>query len=192
MVNYGKIEYMEIEKEILSIIEKIGDDPKREGLLKTPKRVSSAFKELFAGYNMDVDEVLNGAFFKVDYKEMVIVKDISFYSICEHHLLPFFGKIHIAYIPNGIIIGLSKIPRLVEVFTRRLQIQERMTVDIAKVLYERLKPKGVGVVVEAQHMCMTARGIKNTTSVAITSSMLGVFENDSKVRSEFLALIKRD
>lgn len=183
---------MNIENDIYEILKKIGEDPQRDGLRKTPKRVASAFKELFAGYNVDVDDILNGAFFKVDYKEMVIVKDISFYSMCEHHMLPFFGKVHIAYIPQGIIVGLSKIPRLVEVFSRRLQIQERMTVEISKILYDKLKPKGVGVVVEAQHMCMTSRGIKNTTSVAITSSMLGVFEKDPKVRSEFLTLIKRD
>ena len=183
---------MSVEDEIYKILEKIGEDPTRVDLRNTPKRVDSSFKELFSGYRVDVDDVLNNAFFKVDYKEMVIVKDITFYSMCEHHLLPFFGKVHIAYIPNGVIIGLSKIPRLVEVFSRRLQIQERMTVEISKVLYQKLKPKGVGVVVEAQHMCMTSRGVKNTTSVAITSSMLGVFEKDPKVRAEFLTLIKRD
>lgn len=179
-----------IEKEVYEILKKIGENPQREGLIKTPKRVSSALEELLSGYKMDVDRVINGAFFKVDYKEMVIVKDISFYSLCEHHMLPFFGKVHVAYIPDGKIIGISKIPRLVEVFSKRLQIQERMTVDISKTLYNKLKPKGVGVVVEAQHMCMTSRGVKNTTSVAITSSMLGVFERDEKIRSEFLNLIK--
>lgn len=179
-----------IEKEIYEILKKIGENPQREGLVKTPKRVASALQELLSGYKMDVDKVINGAFFKVDYKEMVIVKDISFYSLCEHHMLPFFGKVHVAYIPNGRIIGISKIPRLVEVFSRRLQIQERMTVDISKTLYNKLKPKGVGVVVEAQHMCMTSRGVKNTTSIAITSSMLGVFERDEKIRSEFLNLVK--
>ncbi|MCX7641663.1 MAG: GTP cyclohydrolase I FolE [Elusimicrobiales bacterium] len=183
---------MNIESEVQEILKKIGEDLKREGLKKTPKRVSSAFNELFSGYKMNVDEVLNGAFFRVDYKEMVIVKDINFYSMCEHHILPFFGKIHIAYIPNGMIIGLSKIPRVVEVFSRRLQLQERLTVQISKILYEKLKPKGVGVVVEAQHMCMTSRGVKNTSSIAITSSMLGVFEKDQKIRSEFINLIKKD
>lgn len=179
-----------IEKEIYEILKKIGEDPNREGLVKTPKRVSAALGELLSGYKMDVDKVINNAFFKVDYKEMVIVKDINFYSLCEHHMLPFFGKVHVAYIPDGVIIGISKIPRLVEVFSRRLQIQERMTVEISKTLYNKLKPKGVGVVVEAQHMCMTSRGVKNTTSITITSSMLGVFEKDEKIRSEFLSLIK--
>lgn len=179
-----------IEKEIYEILKKIGEDPQRDGLVKTPKRVSSALEELLAGYKMDVDKVINNAFFKVDYKEMVIVKDINFYSLCEHHMLPFFGKVHVAYIPDGVIIGISKIPRLVEVFSKRLQIQERMTVEISKTLYDKLKPKGVGVVVEAQHMCMTSRGVRNTTSIAITSSMLGIFEKDEKVRSEFLSLIK--
>lgn len=179
-----------MEKEIYSILKKIGEDPEREGLKKTPKRVSLALKELLAGYSMNVDEVFNGAFFKVDYKEMVIVRDISFYSMCEHHMLPFFGKVHVAYIPDGLIVGLSKIPRLVEMFAKRLQIQERMTVDISKTLYAKLKPKGVGVIVEAQHMCMTSRGVKNITSVAVTSSMLGCFEKDEKIRAEFLRLIK--
>ncbi|MGC8867853.1 MAG: GTP cyclohydrolase I FolE [Elusimicrobiales bacterium] len=181
---------MSIEKEIHKILKKIGEDTEREGLKKTPFRVDSAFKELFAGYSMDIDKVLNGAFFNVDYKEMIIVKDISFYSMCEHHILPFFGKVHIAYIPNGVIIGLSKLPRLVEVFSKRLQLQERMTVQISKTIYEKIKPRGVGVVVEAQHMCMTSRGVKNTTSLAITSSMLGCFEKDERVRVEFFNLIK--
>lgn len=182
----------DISNEIREILKKIGEDIYREGLGKTPERVNRAFLELFKGYNEDVDSVLNGAFFKVDYKEMVIVKDITFYSMCEHHILPFFGKIHIAYIPDKMIIGLSKIPRLVEVFSRRLQIQERLTVEISRTLFEKLKPKGVGVIIEAQHLCMTSRGIKNNTSIAITSSMLGCFEKDEKIRNEFLNLIKRD
>ncbi len=182
---------MNVEKEIYEILKKIeGNDDRLKELDKTPLRVASAFKELFAGYLMDVDKVFNNAFFKVNYKEMVIVKDINFYSMCEHHMLPFFGKVHIAYIPNGIIVGLSKLPRLVEVFSRRLQLQERMTVQISKTIYNKIKPKGVGVVIEAQHMCMTARGVKNTTSTTITSSMLGCFEKDEKVRAEFLKLIK--
>jgi len=181
----------DISKEIKEILKKIGESPTREELLKTPERVSNAIKELLSGYNKNIDEVINNAFFKVDYKEMVIVKDITFYSICEHHLLPFFGKVHVAYIPDGLIIGLSKIPRIVEVFSKRLQVQEKLTVDIANTLYKKLKPKGVGVIIEAEHLCMTSRGVKNDTSVAITSSMLGCFEKDEKIRSEFLNLIKK-
>jgi GTP cyclohydrolase I len=181
----------DISKEIKEILKKIGESPTREELLKTPERVSNAFKELLSGYNKNIDEVINNAFFKVDYKEMVIVKDITFYSICEHHLLPFFGKVHVAYIPDGLIIGLSKIPRIVEVFSKRLQVQEKLTVDIANTLYKKLKPKGVGVIIEAEHLCMTSRGVKNDTSVAITSSMLGCFEKDEKIRNEFLNLIKK-
>lgn len=181
----------DISNNIKDILIKIGENPDREGLKKTPQRVNKALSELLSGYEKEVDLVLNGAFFKVDYKEMVIVKDISFYSMCEHHMLPFFGKAHIAYIPDGIIIGLSKIPRLVDVFAKRLQIQERLTVDISKTIFKKIKPKGVGVIIEAQHLCMTSRGIKNDTSIAITSSMLGCFEKDSKIRNEFLSLIKK-
>lgn len=178
-----------ISEYIKNILKEIGEDPDREGLQKTPFRVEKALKELTSGYFQDIDNVLNNAFFKVDYKEMVIVKDITFYSMCEHHMLPFFGKVHIAYIPDGVIIGLSKLPRLVDVFARRLQIQERLTVDISKTIFEKIKPKGVGVVIEAQHLCMTSRGVKNETAIAITSSMLGCFEKDPKVRNEFLSLI---
>ncbi|MGC8728256.1 MAG: GTP cyclohydrolase I FolE [Elusimicrobiales bacterium] len=181
----------DISKNIKDILIKIGENPDREGLRKTPQRVNSALSELLSGYEKDIDKILNNAFFKVDYKEMVIVKDITFYSMCEHHMLPFFGKAHIAYIPNGTIIGLSKIPRLVEVFAKRLQVQERLTVEISKTIYNKIKPKGVGVIMEAQHLCMTSRGIKNDTSVAITSSMLGCFEKDAKIRNEFLSLIKK-
>lgn len=181
----------DISFEIEEILKKIGEDPKREGLLKTPKRVSKSFEELLSGYEKNIDEIINGAFFKVNYKEMVIIKDITFYSMCEHHMLPFFGKVHVAYVPNGLIIGLSKIPRIVEVFAKRLQIQERLTVDIANTLYKKLKPRGVGVIIEAQHICITSRGVKNDTSVAITSSMLGCFEKDEKIRNEFLNLIKK-
>ncbi|MBP7796138.1 MAG: GTP cyclohydrolase I FolE [Elusimicrobiales bacterium] len=182
---------MTIEDNIRDIIKKIGEDPERDGLLKTPERVSKALSELLIGYKEDIDKVINNAFFKVDYKEMVIVKDISFYSMCEHHMLPFFGKAHIAYIPDGVIIGLSKIPRIVNVFAKRLQVQERLTVDISKTIFEKLKPKGVGVIIEAQHLCMTSRGVKNDTAFAITSSMLGCFEKDEKIRNEFLSLIKK-
>jgi len=181
----------DISNNIKEIIKAIGEDPDREGLKKTPQRVANAISELLSGYNENIDEVLNKAFFKVDYKEMVIVKDITFYSICEHHLLPFFGRVHIAYIPDGIIIGLSKIPRIVETFSKRLQVQEKLTVDISKTIFDKIKPKGVGVIIEAQHLCMTSRGIKNNTSIAITSSMLGCFEKDEKIRNEFLNLIKK-
>ena len=173
------------------ILEALGEDPAREGLIKTPQRVARALREITSGYNADMTKVFNGAFFKADYKEMVIVKDIAFYSLCEHHMLPFFGKAHVAYIPNGRIVGLSKIPRLVETFARRLQVQERLTEEIADTLYKVLKPRGVGVVMEAEHLCVSMRGVKNETSFATTSSMLGTFRTDSKVRGEFLNLIKR-
>ena len=179
------------EKYVYGLLKEMGEDPEREGLKKTPGRVARALAEITAGYSIDIDRVLNGAFFKVDYKEMVIVKDISFYSLCEHHMLPFFGKAHIAYIPEGRIIGLSKIPRLVEAFARRLQVQERLTVQIADTIFKKLKPRGVGVVLEAQHLCMTMRGVKNSSSFATTSSMLGVFQKDNRVREEFLNLIRK-
>jgi GTP cyclohydrolase I len=180
-----------IEHHIYGLLKELGEDPEREGLKKTPVRVARALTEITAGYRTNIDKVLNGAFFKVDYREMVIVRDISFYSLCEHHMLPFFGKAHIAYIPDGKIIGLSKIPRLVETFARRLQVQERLTVQIADTLLKKLKPKGVGVVLEAQHLCMTMRGVKNASSFATTSSMLGVFQKDNRVREEFLNLISK-
>ena len=173
------------------ILKALGENPAREGLIKTPQRVARALREITSGYNADMTKVFNGAFFKADYKEMVIVKDIAFYSLCEHHMLPFFGKAHVAYIPNGRIVGLSKIPRLVEAFARRLQVQERLTGEIAAMLYKVLKPRGVGVVMEAEHLCVSMRGVKNETSFATTSSMLGVFQSDSKVRQEFLNLIKK-
>lgn len=179
-----------IEQCVYTLLKEIGENPEREGLKKTPARFARAMAEITSGYNTDIDTILNGAFFKVDYKEMVIVKDISFYSLCEHHMLPFFGKAHIAYIPNGKIIGLSKIPRLVEAFARRLQVQERLTTQIADTILQKLKPKGVGVVLEAQHLCMTMRGVKNSSSFATTSSMLGVFQKDNRVREEFLNLIR--
>lgn len=179
------------EQHVYGLLKEIGEDPEREGLKKTPGRVARALAEITAGYNIDIDKILNGAFFKVDYKEMVIVRDISFFSLCEHHMLPFFGKAHIAYIPDGRIIGLSKIPRLVEAFARRLQVQERLTVQIADTIFRKLKPRGVGVVLEAQHLCMTMRGVKNAASFAATSSMLGVFQKDNRVREEFLNLIKK-
>lgn len=177
------------EHHVYELLKQIGEDPEREGLKKTPARVARALAEITAGYGMDIDKVLNGAFFKADYKEMVIVKDISFYSLCEHHMLPFFGKAHIAYIPDGRIVGLSKLPRLVEAFAKRLQVQERLTVQIADTILKKLKPKGVGVILEAQHLCMTMRGVKNASSFATTSSMLGVFKSDNRIREEFLNLV---
>ena len=180
-----------IESAALQILKALGENPAREGLKKTPLRVARAFREITAGYGADMDKVFNGAFFKADYREMVIVKDIAFYSLCEHHMLPFFGKAHVAYIPNGRIVGLSKIPRLVEAFARRLQVQERLTEEVARTLFRHLKPRGVGVVMEAEHLCVSMRGVKNETSFATTSAMLGSFQTDSRVRQEFLDLIKR-
>ena len=169
----------------------LGEDPSREGLLDTPKRVEKALKFLTSGYTTDVDTVLNNALFTVDYNEMVIVKDIDFYSLCEHHLLPFFGRCHIAYIPKGKVIGLSKIPRLVEIFARRLQIQERMTSQIADTILDKIDPIGVAVVIEATHLCMAMRGVEKQNSFAITSAMLGGFQHDARTRMEFLELIRR-
>lgn len=180
-----------LETAALQILKALGENPEREGLKKTPQRMARALREITSGYNADIDKVFNGAFFKADYREMVIVRDIAFYSLCEHHMLPFFGKAHVAYIPNGRIVGLSKIPRLVETFARRLQVQERLTEEIAGTLYKVLKPRGVGIVMEAEHLCVSMRGVKNETSSATTSAMLGVFRSDNKVREEFLNLIKK-
>jgi GTP cyclohydrolase I len=176
---------------IRDLLTELGEDPSREGLLATPRRVENALRFLTSGYGADVDAVLNDALFTVDYNEMVIVKDIDFYSLCEHHLLPFFGKCHVAYIPNGRVVGLSKVPRIVDVFSRRLQVQERLTNQIAETLLEKVKPLGVGVVLEARHLCMSMRGVEKQNSVAVTSAMLGAFRNDARTRSEFLELIKR-
>jgi GTP cyclohydrolase I len=176
---------------IRQLLEQLGEDPTREGLVRTPLRVEKALRFLTSGYAANIDEVLNEALFTVDYSEMVIVKDIDFYSLCEHHLLPFFGRCHIAYIPNGKVIGLSKIPRLVEVFARRLQIQERMTNQIAETIREKIDPLGVAVVVEATHLCMSMRGVEKQNSFAITSAMLGGFRKDARTRTEFLELIRR-
>ena len=170
----------------------VGENPSRQGLERTPERVEKAFQFMTKGYQEDIDEVLNGALFSIDYDEMVIVKDIDFYSMCEHHLLPFFGKCHIAYIPNGKIVGLSKIPRLIEVFSRRLQVQERLTVQIAEALETRLHPQGVAVVVEGFHLCMMMRGVQKQNAYATTSSMLGVFRNQQKTREEFLQLLRHN
>ena len=173
-----------------TLLAEIGEDPTREGLVRTPARVADALRFLTSGYDQDVDAVLNNALFSVDCSEMVIVRDIDFYSLCEHHLLPFFGKCHIAYLPRDRVVGLSKIPRLVDVFARRLQIQERMTNQIAQVLLETLKPFGVGVVVEATHLCMAMRGVEKQRSFAVTSAMLGSFRTDARTRMEFLELLK--
>ncbi len=180
---------VELQKTVKRLLELIGEDPSREGLLKTPDRVARAWQFLTKGYEQDVDEVLNKAIFKEKYDEMVIVKDIDFFSMCEHHLLPFYGKAHVAYIPNGKIVGLSKIPRIVEVFSRRLQVQERMTQQIAETLYKALEPDGVGVVIEAKHLCMMMRGVEKQNSSATTSAMFGSFRDDERTRSEFLHLV---
>jgi GTP cyclohydrolase I len=182
---------MAMQELVRQLLAELGEDPSREGLLDTPKRVEKALRFLTSGYSADVDTVLNNALFTVDYNEMVIVKDIDFYSLCEHHLLPFFGRCHIAYIPNGKVIGLSKIPRLVEVFARRLQIQERMTNQIAETIREKIDPLGVAVVVEATHLCMAMRGVEKQNSLAVTSAMLGGFRKDARTRTEFLELIRR-
>jgi GTP cyclohydrolase I len=179
----------EIGKHVKGILSLIGEDPSREGLLRTPARVAKAWEFLCAGYREDIREVLNNAIFTEKYDEMVIVKDIDFFSLCEHHLLPFYGKAHIAYIPNGKIVGLSKIPRIVEVFSRRLQVQERMTQQIAETLFTALNPDGVAVVIEARHLCMMMRGVEKQNSVASTSAMLGSFRDDERTRNEFLKLI---
>jgi GTP cyclohydrolase I len=176
---------------IRQLLAELGEDPSREGLIDTPKRVENAMRFLTSGYAADVDAVLNNALFSVDYNEMVIVKDIDFYSLCEHHLLPFFGRCHVAYIPQGRVLGLSKIPRLVEIFARRLQIQERLTNQVAETLREKVRPLGVAVVMEASHLCMSMRGVEKQNSVAVTSAMLGVFRDDARTRMEFLELIRR-
>jgi len=168
----------------------LGEDPDREGLARTPARVEKALKFLTSGYDADIDDVLNDALFTVDYNEMVIVRDIDFYSMCEHHMLPFFGKCHVAYIPRKRVIGLSKIPRLVDVFARRLQIQERMTNQIAETIREKIDPLGVAVVCEGTHLCMSMRGVEKQNSFAITSAMLGAFRDNARTRMEFLELVK--
>lgn len=182
--------YESVEESVKNILNEIGEDPSREGLIKTPARVAKAYEFLTKGYKQDVKSVINGAIFEEDYDEMVIVKDIDFYSMCEHHMLPFYGKVHIAYIPDGKIVGLSKLPRIVEVFARRLQVQERMTKEIADSLIEFLKPEGVAVVCEGYHMCMMMRGVEKQNSITTTSSMQGVFREDQRTRNEFLELLK--
>ena len=172
------------------VLELLGEDPAREGLEKTPERVARALRDLTSGYHADIDRLINGALFEVGYNEMVVVKDITFYSLCEHHLLPFFGKAHVAYTPDRHVVGLSKIPKIVDVFARRLQVQERMTNQIAQTLMDKLKPLGVGVVVEARHLCMEMRGAESVHSPTVTSAMMGGFHSDQRTRQEFLTLIK--
>ena len=175
---------------IKRLLAELGEDPSREGLLDTPKRVEQALKFLTSGYDADIDTVLNDALFAVDYSEMIVVKDIDFYSLCEHHLLPFFGKCHVAYIPSNKVIGLSKIPRIVDVFSRRLQVQERLTNQIADTLRDKIAPVGVAVVMEATHLCMSMRGVEKQNSFAVTSAMFGAFRDNARTRIEFLELIK--
>jgi GTP cyclohydrolase I len=172
------------------IIKLVGEDPNREGLRKTPERFEKALKYLTSGYHQNIDHVLNGATFSVAYDEMVVVKDIEFFSLCEHHLLPFFGKAHVAYLPNKRVLGLSKIARLVNMFARRLQIQERMTSQIAEAIQEKISPEGVGVIMEARHLCMQMRGVEKQHGQAVTSAMLGGFRHNKQTRDEFLALIR--
>ncbi|HRI48501.1 MAG: GTP cyclohydrolase I FolE [Ignavibacteriaceae bacterium] len=179
-----------IQKLVSNLLIEIGENPKREGLLSTPKRVAKAYEFLTSGYSKDIEEVLNNAIFQEKYDEMVLVKDIDFYSMCEHHMLPFYGKVHVAYIPNGKIVGLSKIPRIVDVFARRLQVQERMTQQIADTIEKYLQPKGVAVVSEARHMCMMMRGVEKQNSSATSSAVHGLFKEDARTRNEFFNLIK--
>ncbi|HVP42697.1 MAG TPA: GTP cyclohydrolase I FolE [Terriglobales bacterium] len=186
-VSLTSASFEELMRELLV---RLGEDPQRDGLLDTPPRMVKAMQYLTKGYQEDPEKMLKGALFDVSYDEMVIVKDIEMFSLCEHHLLPFFGKVHVAYIPNGKVIGLSKIPRLIDVFARRLQVQERLTVQIAEAIQGAIQPQGVGVVIEARHLCMMMRGVEKQHSAAVTSSMLGVFRDEQETRQEFLALIR--
>jgi GTP cyclohydrolase I len=174
------------------LLKRIGEDPTRDGLQETPKRMEKSMAFLTQGYQQSVASVLHGALFDVDYDEMVIVRDIEFYSLCEHHLLPFFGKAHIAYVPQGKVVGLSKLPRIVDVFARRLQVQERLTQQIAEAIEDAIAPQGVGVVIEAQHLCMMMRGVEKQSSLTVTSSLRGVFKTQLQTRSEFLSLVRAE
>jgi GTP cyclohydrolase I len=176
---------------IRRLLGELGEDVAREGLTETPQRVEDSLRFLTSGYRTNVAEIVNGALFTVAYNEMVIVRDVDFYSLCEHHLLPFFGKCHVAYIPNGQVIGLSKVPRIVDMFARRLQVQERLTSQIADTLNDTVRPLGVAVVLEATHLCMAMRGVEKQNSVTVTSAMLGAFQGDARTRAEFLELIRR-
>ena len=179
-----------LESLVKEMLCQLGEDPEREGLIKTPDRVSRSLRFLTSGYKQDVDKILNGALYTVACDEMVLVKNIELFSLCEHHLLPFFGSCHVAYIPRGKVIGLSKIPRLVDLFARRLQIQERLTTQIAETIMEKINPLGVGVVIEAKHLCMIMRGVEKQNSVAVTSALLGSFRKDNQTRNEFLTLVR--
>ncbi|MGH2356533.1 MAG: GTP cyclohydrolase I FolE [Candidatus Limnocylindria bacterium] len=174
---------------IRSLLQEIGEDPTREGLVRTPERIERMYAELTAGYQTDPDRLLASACFDVDYDEMVVVRDIEFYSLCEHHLLPFYGRVHVGYLPRGRVVGLSKIPRIVDMYARRLQVQERLTVQVADFLMQRLEPKGVGCVVEGTHLCTMMRGVKKQAATMVTSSMLGTFRRDPKTRGEFLTFL---
>jgi len=175
--------------EIKKILVELGEDPTRDGLIRTPERVEESLRYLTGGYKEDADSILNGALFDVQHDEMVIVKDIDVFSLCEHHMLPFFGKCHVAYLPSDKVVGLSKIPRLVDMYARRLQVQERLTLQIAETLKEKINPRGVAVVIQAQHLCMIMRGVEKPNSTAVTSSMLGLFKDNQNTRNEFLNLI---
>jgi len=179
-----------IEKLTKDLLLEIGEDPKREGLLKTPHRVSKSWKFLTSGYSQTINDVVNGAIFSVENEDMIIVKDINYYSLCEHHLLPFMGRVHVGYIPNGKVLGLSKIPRIIDIFARRLQIQEQLTQQIAESISDFLNPKGVAVVIEGEHLCMRMRGVQKQNATMQTSSMTGIFRKEEKTREEFLNLIK--
>jgi GTP cyclohydrolase I len=184
-----KVEEENIAPLIQEILGKLGEDPRRDGLARTPERVDKALKFLTSGYRMDIQQILNGALYEVKYDEMVVVKDIEFFSLCEHHMLPFYGKMHVAYLPKTKVIGLSKIPRLVDMFARRLQIQERLTMEVAQTVQEVIDPVGVGVICEARHFCMMMRGVEKQHSGAMTSAMLGAFRDRKETRDEFLALV---
>ena len=179
-----------IEKLTKELLIEIGENPQREGLLKTPLRVSKSWQYLISGYNQTIDEVVNGAIFNEENQDMIIVKDINYYSLCEHHLLPFMGKVHVGYIPNGKVLGLSKIPRIVDIYSKRLQLQERLTHQIANSISDFLNPRGVGVVIEGEHLCMRMRGVQKQNAIMQTSSMTGIFRKEEKTREEFLNLIK--
>ena len=185
------VEQASFEQLVREMIIRLGEDPSREGLTATPERLHKAMKYLTKGYSENAEDVLRKALFTVNYDEMVIVKDIEMFSLCEHHMLPFFGKVHVAYVPNGKVLGLSKIPRLVELFARRLQIQERLTTQIAETIQQVIEPQGVGVVIEARHLCMMMRGVEKQHSAAVTSSMLGCFRTEEETRTEFLSLIRQ-
>jgi GTP cyclohydrolase IA len=187
-VSAASLTTQELYRELLV---RIGEDPTRDGLLDTPERVEKSMAFLTRGYTMSVHEVLHEALFDVEYDEMVIVKDVEFFSMCEHHMLPFFGKAHVAYVPNGKVIGLSKIPRVIDVFARRLQVQERLTTQIADAITEAIEPQGVAVILEAQHLCMMMRGVEKQHSATVTSAMRGVFKTQLQTRNEFLSLVKR-